>query len=102
MHTPGVSDAQANKALVRRLIDEVMNGGRLDAIDDLYTPGMARAARRWIEPFRASFPDVRMEVVDLVDEVYFFRMRDGRIGRAWGREDTLSRVRQLGLPEEPA
>ena len=29
------------KSVVRRLIEEVMNGGRLDVIDELYTPEMA-------------------------------------------------------------
>ena len=118
------------KAVVGRLIEEVLNGGRLDVIDELYTPEMAPAARRWITPFRESFPDVVMEIVDLigegekiagrfrcsatnlgpwrghpptgrrferVDEVYFFRVRDGRIAEAWGIEDTRSRERQLGL-----
>src|SRR4029450_1696783 len=28
----------------------------------------APAARRWIAPFRASFPDVRMEIVELIAE----------------------------------
>jgi hypothetical protein len=46
------------KAVVRRLIEQVLNDGRLDVIDELYTPQMARGARRWIERFRASFPDV--------------------------------------------
>jgi predicted ester cyclase len=118
------------KAVVRRLIEEVLNGGRLDVIDELYTPEMGPAARRWIAPFRESFPDVEMEIVNLVgegekvagrfrcsatnlgpwrgqqptgrrfervDEVYFFRVRDGRIAEAWGLEDTRSRERQLGL-----
>lgn len=125
---------QANKELVRRLIDEVLNGGRLDAIDELFTPAMARAARKWIEPFRRSFPDLHMEIVELVaeddavvgrfrcsatqlgewrgqratgrrfedvDEVYFYRLEDGRIARMWGLEDTLSRLRQLRLREQP-
>lgn len=56
------------KAVVMRLIDEVMNQGRLEALDELYAPGLARAARRWIAPFRESFPDVRMEIVELVAE----------------------------------
>jgi predicted ester cyclase len=119
-----------NKAVVRRLIDEVMNAGRMDVIDDLYAPTLARAARRWIAPFRASFPDMSMEVVDLIaegdrvvgrfrcsgthlgewrghaptgrrferiDEVYFFRLNEGRIVHAWGLEDTLGRLEQLGL-----
>jgi predicted ester cyclase len=121
---------QANKAAVRRLIAEVFNGGRLEVIDELYTPELAPAARGWIAPFRASFPDVHMEIVDLiaegdkvvgrftcsathlgdwlghvptgrrferVDEVTIFRLRDGRIAHAWSLEDTLSRLRQLGL-----
>jgi predicted ester cyclase len=57
-----------NKATVRRLIEEVLNGGRLEVIDELYAPELAVAARRWIRPFRVSFPDVRMEVVELLGE----------------------------------
>jgi hypothetical protein len=59
---------EQNKATVRRLIEEVFNGGRLEVIDELYTPELAPAARRWITPFRASFPDVHMEVVELIAE----------------------------------
>jgi predicted ester cyclase len=60
--------SEDNKAVVRRLITEVLNGGRLEVIDELYAPELALAARRWITPFRASFPDVRMEIVDLIAE----------------------------------
>ena len=60
--------SEANKATVRRLVDEVPNGGRLDLIDRLYAPELASAARQWIVPFRASFPDVQMEVIDLIAE----------------------------------
>jgi predicted ester cyclase len=127
-----VDTREANKTLVRPLIDDVLSGGRLDVLDQLYTPGMTRAARKWIEPFRASFPALHIEVVELVaegatvvgrfrcsvthlgewrghaptgrrfenvDEVYVFHLRDGRIARAWGLEDTQSRIRQLELPE---
>lgn len=118
------------KDRVRRFVEEVVNGGRLEVVDELCTPEMAPGARAWVEPFRASFPDVHMEIVELVaeedtvvgrfkcsathlgewrgqpptgrrfedvDEVYFFRLRDGRIADAWGIEDSLSRLRQLGL-----
>lgn len=61
-------ELERNKAVVRRLIDEVMNGGNLDAIDELYAPPMAKGAKKWIAPFRASFPDVRMEIVELIAE----------------------------------
>jgi predicted ester cyclase len=124
--------SEANKTVVRRLVAEVFNGGRLELIEELYAPRLAAAARRWIEPFRASFPDIHMEVIDLiakgdkvvgrficsathlgewlghaptgrrferVDEVAIFQLRDGKIVHAWSLEDTLSRLRQLGLAE---
>jgi predicted ester cyclase len=59
---------EANKTVVRRLLDEVFNGGHLEVIDELYAPELAGAARRWIAPFRASFPDVHMELVELIGE----------------------------------
>jgi predicted ester cyclase len=122
--------SERNEATVRRLVQEVLNGGHLEVVDELYAPQLAPAARRWITPFRASFPDVHMEVIDLiaegdkvvgrftcsathlgewrghaptgrrcerVDEVSIFRLREGRIVHAWGLEDTLGRLRQLGL-----
>lgn len=52
-----------NKAIVQRLVDEVLNGGNLEPIDELYTPELAPGAREWIAPFRASFPDTRMDSV---------------------------------------
>jgi predicted ester cyclase len=124
--------SEANKTVVRGLVAEVFNGGRLELIEELYAPRLTAAARRWIEPFRASFPDIHMEVIDLiaegdkvvgrftcsathlgewlghaptgrrferVDEVAIFRLRDGKIVHAWSLEDTLSRLRQLGLAE---
>ncbi len=122
---------ERNKAVVRRLVDEVLNAGRLEVIDELYAPALAPRARRWIAPFRASFPDAHMAVVELIaegdtvvgrfrcsgthlgpwrghaptgrrferiDEVYIFQFSGGSIARAWGLEDTLRRIEQLGLP----
>jgi predicted ester cyclase len=69
MHQPIDTQAtQDNKTVVQRLIEDVITKGRLDLIDELYAPQMADAARRWIEPFRAAFPDVHMEIVELVAE----------------------------------
>jgi predicted ester cyclase len=59
---------EANKEVVRRLVTEVLNGGRLEVIGELYAPDLAPAARRWIAPFRTSFPDVRMEIAELIAE----------------------------------
>lgn len=118
------------RQVVERLVEEVLNRGDLSALDDLYAPRLATAARKWIEPFLASFSDVEMRIVELVAEgenvmarfscsgthtgvwlghpptgrrfsrvaeVYSFRIVDGRIIRAWGLEDTVDRLRQLGL-----
>jgi predicted ester cyclase len=60
--------SEQNKAIVRRLVEEVLNAGRMEEIDALYAPALAAVARAWIAPFRASFPDVHMEIIDLVAE----------------------------------
>jgi predicted ester cyclase len=60
--------SEANKAVVRRLVNEVLNGGNLDLVDELYAPQLAPAARKWITPFRAAFPDVHMEILELIAE----------------------------------
>ena len=119
------------KAAVRRFIDEAVNGGRDELIDELVTEELRSGVREWFGSFRGSFPDVRMETVELVadgdtvvgrftcsgthlgewlghaptgrrftriDEVYFFTFNDnGKIVKAWGLEDTLKRLQQLGL-----
>jgi predicted ester cyclase len=64
----GASMSERNKAVVRRLVDEVLNGGRLDVIDELYAATLAPEAKRWIAPFRVSFPDMHMDVIDLIAE----------------------------------
>ncbi|MGH3078930.1 MAG: ester cyclase [Gaiellaceae bacterium] len=122
--------AEANKQLVRRVVDEVVNQRNADALDELAQGDFAKLARRWISPFQAAFPDFTMEIVELVaenetvvghfkcsgthtgqwvgvpptgrrfegvDEIYIFRVRDGRLASAIGVEDNLSRMRQLGI-----
>jgi predicted ester cyclase len=60
--------SEKNKELVRRLVDEVVNRRNPDALDELAEGEFAKLARRWISPFRNSFPDFRMEIVELVAE----------------------------------
>jgi predicted ester cyclase len=60
--------SERNKTIVRRLVVEVLNGGRMEVVDELYAQTLAAEARAWIAPFRASFPDVQMEVVELIAE----------------------------------
>jgi predicted ester cyclase len=59
---------EESKELVRRLVDEVVNRRDLDALDEIASGQLARLARRWISPFRASFPDFTMRIVSLVAE----------------------------------
>ena len=60
--------SERNKAIVRRLVNEVLNAGRLEVIDELYAAELAPQSKRWIAPFRASFPDMFMEVIELIGE----------------------------------
>jgi predicted ester cyclase len=63
-----VTTSDENKALIRRLIDEVVNARDPAAIGELADGEFAATARRWIGPFRDAFPDFRMEVVELLAE----------------------------------
>lgn len=70
----------ANKAVVRRYIDEVWNRRNLDVLDELVAPDYLRHMGPRVEPlnldgqrnrisgFQAAFPDVTLEVQDLVAE----------------------------------
>src|SRR5919197_2209041 len=77
--TTGVpmSKAESNKATIRRLVDQVLNAGQLDVVDELYAPELAPAAKRWIAPFRAAFPDLHMQILELISE------GDTVAGRFW-------------------
>jgi predicted ester cyclase len=112
---------------VTRLVDEVMNGGELDRLDELCVPKLAPKLRDAFSEFRTAFPDWQQQLVETVsdghtvvarmrctgthlgtwqglaptrrtmriDEVYFFRVRDGVVNGVWGLEDTWTRMRQL-------
>jgi predicted ester cyclase len=56
------------KALVRRLVDEVINADNPGALGDIATPALARTLRRAFGQFRAAFPDWHQEIVELVAE----------------------------------
>ena len=56
-----------HKQTVRRLVDEGINGGRLELLDEIFTETAGRA-REWFGAFRGSFPDMRMEIADLIEE----------------------------------
>ncbi len=62
-----MSQTEQNKQLLRRLA-EIVNRGDLDGIDEVATGQIAAEAARWIGPFRESFPDFHMELVDVIAE----------------------------------
>ena len=57
-----------HKHVIRRLVSEVFNAGHSEVLSELYEATLAQRAAAWIDPFRASFDDVEMEIVDLVAE----------------------------------
>lgn len=56
-----------NRRLVHRLV-EIVNDRDFDSIDEVATGQIAGELRRWVGPFRDSFPDFRMEVMDVIAE----------------------------------
>jgi steroid delta-isomerase-like uncharacterized protein len=73
--------SEENKALVRRFIEEVWNGGNLDVVDELIAenhvdhdpaqaggPGGRQGARAFVEMYRAAFPDTHLEITEMIAE----------------------------------
>lgn len=96
--------SQKNKQVVQRLVNEVMNAGQLDVIDEIYAPSLAKAARSWIAPFLDSFPDTRMEIVQLIVEgdrvVGQFKCSGTHLGEWRGHAPTgkrFSRIDEVGI-----
>jgi predicted ester cyclase len=54
------------ETLVRRLVDEAMNGRDLDVLDELCSPRLAPKLRRAFEQFRAAFPDWHQDLVEVI------------------------------------
>ena len=124
------SAPEANKAMVRRLVEAINAGEETAAVEELFAPGTARRVGRLFAEFRSAFPDWREEIVELVaeadavagrfrcsgthlgaflgeaptggrmevEEVFFLRAEEGRFVGFWALEDSLGRMRQLGLP----
>ncbi len=55
-----------HKDTVRRFVDDAVNGGRDEVIDEVFAPELTGGVREWFGAFRRSFPDMRMELVELV------------------------------------
>jgi predicted ester cyclase len=120
---------QENKDMVLCLVEAINEGEEAAAVDELFTPRVARRVKRLFAEFRTAFPNWHEEVVQLVaegdtvagrfrcsgthlgeflgnpptgkrmevEEVFFVRAEGGRFVDFWGLEDSLGRMRQLGL-----
>jgi len=72
---------EENKALVRRLIEDVWNGGHLQLLDEMFAegatltvggrtspPGGPAQVRAVVAHWRSAFPDFHFELADLIAE----------------------------------
>lgn len=84
--------AEQNRLLVRRLVEEAVNPGNPEVLEEIAKGEFAAAARRWIGPFRDSFPDFTMEIADLVADgqkvVAHFRCSGTHLGEWRGHPPT--------------
>lgn len=91
--------AGQNKLLVRRLVEEAVNPANLEVLDEVAKGEFAQAARRWVGPFRDSFPDVTMEIVDLVADsekvAAHFRCSGTHLGEWMGHPPTGRRFQAV-------
>jgi predicted ester cyclase len=95
--------SSANKALVRRFFEEGLGRGNLDLVDELVAPGSvmhnplildAPPRSGGVEMLRRAFPDLSVEVLDLIaegDRVAAFLRLSGTNTGAYRRGDATHR-----------
>ncbi len=59
---------EANKVVVRRYIEEVINQGHLDLIDTFFAPEMREKVRGFLTNADNPFPDAQEAIQDIVAE----------------------------------
>ena len=75
-----MSDIEANKAVYRRMVEEVVNQGKFDVVDEIFhsdyvdhtappgAPGGLEGVKAIFAMFRSGFPDVKFTIRDMVGE----------------------------------
>lgn len=76
-----MEDRERNKALMRRFVEEVINGGHLEVADELISPDHVNhdptapdhepgreGLKQLIAAYRRAFPDLRFEIQEMVAE----------------------------------
>jgi predicted ester cyclase len=59
---------QANKERIQRLIDQVWNGGRLDLLPEFFSDQTRSVAEGYHQRLTEAFPDLHINLEDLVAE----------------------------------
>ncbi|MCO5191495.1 MAG: ester cyclase, partial [Anaerolineae bacterium] len=59
---------EANKAIVRRLWEDVWNRRNADVCDEIFDAAYAAHEKRFMPRMLAAFPDLRFEVEDMIAE----------------------------------
>jgi len=92
--------SEEHRAAIVRLAEEVMARGNWGLLPEVYVPRMVPVARRWMEPFRESFPDVQMRLLQLVSEedtaAARFRCSGTHLGPWLGHGDWAGGVSRAG------
>lgn len=102
---------EKNKAIARRFYDEMLNEGKIEIVNDLIgdnyveheeTPGIPptkEGVKQWAKMMRNAFPDLKVEVEDMIAErdkvVIIGRMRGTHRGELFGNKGS---GRKLNLP----
>src|SRR2546421_12926953 len=75
-----VTTVERNKAVIRRIFDEIINQGKLDVADELLTPDTEvhlpfvdpgsgpEALKKIVGGLRQGFPDLHLEIDELIGE----------------------------------
>ncbi|MCB0144029.1 MAG: ester cyclase, partial [Caldilineaceae bacterium] len=59
---------ETNKAIVRRLWEEVWNQGNLSVCDEIFDADYAAHEKGFVPVLRAAFPDLHFTIEDMIAE----------------------------------
>lgn len=88
--------SEETKAMVRRMVEAINAGEEYAAVEELFTPRVARRVKRLFAEFRSAFPDWHEEIVELVAEgstvAGRFRCSGTHLGKFLGEAPTGRRM----------
>lgn len=107
------SSAERSKRIARRYVEEVWNGGDVDAMDEILTRDQLyhdptfdgeedlEEFKRFIREYREAFPDLRYDVDDYVAEgdtvAFWGRVTGTHEGPFMGSEPTGNEIDIMGI-----